>query len=63
MSKWRVGEYLDPKQDDPEFTDEYIAINAASEMVYEKDYTAIAVWDEHCDPVHLFYGGEHFRRA
>ncbi len=59
-SYFQVGLAVDPKDDDPKFSEERAAIEFANGLTLKSDLftTAIVVWDERCNPVYLFMLGE-----
>lgn len=60
--KYRIGKPSDLRDDDPWFNDEREAIEAAAQLHREsKDEIPVAVWDEQCRYVWLFFDGEMFR--
>jgi hypothetical protein len=61
-ARWRVGKACDPLPEDKTYGDERAAIEKATTMADAYGFnTAIAVWNERDDIVHLFLCGQQFR--
>ncbi len=60
---WRVGNALNPQDNDRSFDDELDAIRMAEAMARPAWSTPVAVWDDRDDIVHLFLCGDQFKRV
>lgn len=61
--KYSVGELIDPRASDPDFTTEEDAIEAARALASDAFNTPFAVWEmKGCTVTRIFYDGEEFSR-